>query len=186
MALCKLTGSVSHSTHHLYAIYALGATPELLDAAYKTHVDYQRPAFDSPEEITENNWKNFFGDEKYVDNITNFPTCCTIEPTLHSNSYYRAYLKFFAKVVREHGIGGSLEKYVFETSANFDDNEKDPKRQPQMVNRIMSGVLHPLIHAGYGCEFEAPGMLVEAFSQWSDCKLRKTHSDWVGKGGVLI
>ena len=49
---------------HLYDIYTLGAPPEVLEAAYETHVEYQRPAFDSPGEITEINWKDHLGDEK--------------------------------------------------------------------------------------------------------------------------
>lgn len=128
-----------------------------MDAAYKTHVDYQRPAFDSPKEITDNNWRDFLGNEKFV--TQSVPP--KIVSLIYHRSYYRAYLKYFTKVVRENGIGGSLEKVVFEGPSNFVDNEKDHKRQPQMLTRMLSGVLHPLIHAGYGCEFEAPGMLVE-------------------------
>lgn len=56
--------AASHATHHLYAIYTLGAPPEVLDAAYETHVEYLRQAFDSPDEITELNWKEHFGNEK--------------------------------------------------------------------------------------------------------------------------
>lgn len=56
----------SHATHHLFAIYALGAPPSLLEAAYATHTVYQRNVADSPEEITSDNWKDHFGDEKYV------------------------------------------------------------------------------------------------------------------------
>lgn len=50
--------------HHLYAIYTLGATPDVLEAAYETHVVYQRPLFPSPSEVTESNWKKHLGDEK--------------------------------------------------------------------------------------------------------------------------
>lgn len=35
-----------------------------------------------------------------------------------------------------------------------------------MLNRFLAGVLHPIIHTGYGAEFGLPGMLVEG-----------THSD---------
>lgn len=66
-SLTQLTQAAdSHATHHLYAIYTLGATPEVLQAAYETHKEYQRPAFDAPGEITEKNWKDHLGDEKYV------------------------------------------------------------------------------------------------------------------------
>lgn len=55
----------------------------------------------------------------------------------------------------------TLEGLVFENLANWDVALKDDTKQPQMVNRLFSGVLHPLIHAGHACEFGAPGMLAE-------------------------
>ncbi|KAH8115154.1 hypothetical protein DFH11DRAFT_1688725 [Phellopilus nigrolimitatus] len=118
----------NHASHHLYAIFALGAPSEVLEAAYKTHVDYQKPAFDSPEDITGSNWKEHLGDERY----------------------YRAYLKFFSSAVLADGIDATLDKYIFST--------------PQMLNRLLSGVLHPLIHAGHALEFGSLGMLVEGFA----------------------
>ena len=65
----------SHATHHLLAIYAMGANPLLLKGAYETHVAYQRPAFPSPETeeharaetklvIDQSNWKEYLGDER--------------------------------------------------------------------------------------------------------------------------
>ena len=77
MILLKLLND-SHAAHHLLAIYAMGAPKKLLEAAYETHVVYQRPAFPSPEEpdtkpqgddfkkviIDEKNWKDYLGDER--------------------------------------------------------------------------------------------------------------------------
>jgi hypothetical protein len=60
----------SHSSHHLLAIYALGANKQLLEAAYATHVAYMKPAFPPPEEkkietiIDDSNWKDYLDDEK--------------------------------------------------------------------------------------------------------------------------
>ena len=68
----------SHATHHLLAIYAMGAPASLLDAAYHTHVVYQRPAFAPPETsearkvrqdmdevvLDDLNWKDFLGDDR--------------------------------------------------------------------------------------------------------------------------
>jgi hypothetical protein len=42
----------SHAAHHVLAIYALGASAPVIDAAYQTHVVYQRPAVPSPAAIT--------------------------------------------------------------------------------------------------------------------------------------
>lgn len=55
----------------------MGADKTLLDAAYETHVVYQKPAFPPPEEgavkkvhdkvvIDETNWKEYLGDERCV------------------------------------------------------------------------------------------------------------------------
>ena len=58
----------------------MGANAELLNAAYHTHVVYQKPAFPPPDEeemkriqearkaiINESNWKEHLGDERSAD-----------------------------------------------------------------------------------------------------------------------
>ena len=54
----------------------------------------------------------------------------------------------------------TIERYIFDAASNFEAG-RDTKKQPQMVNRFISGVLHPLIHAGHALEFASPGMLAE-------------------------
>lgn len=52
----------------------MGASSEVLKAAYETHVAYLRPALPSPEAaepkgstvIDEANWKDHLGDERFV------------------------------------------------------------------------------------------------------------------------
>lgn len=69
----------SHAAHHLLAIYAMGGNAELLNAVYRSHETYQKPAFPPPDEeemkriqaarkavIDESNWKEHLGDERYV------------------------------------------------------------------------------------------------------------------------
>ena len=67
---CHLSGSLttfvsfhSHLTHHLIAIYGLGASAPLIEAANETHM-YQKPAFASPGPITEENFIEHIGDLK--------------------------------------------------------------------------------------------------------------------------
>lgn len=57
------TKSPSHATHHVLAIYGLGASPEIIEDAYGTH-DYLKPVFESPDPITENNFAEHLGDAK--------------------------------------------------------------------------------------------------------------------------
>ena len=130
-----------------------------MKAAYQTHVIYQRVLFDSPGEITEMNWKDHLGDEKYAV-LVFWKHTRTVSP-VKSSRYYRAYLTFFSNYVLEHGISASLENFVFSDLANWDDNIEDGKQQPQMFNRLVSGLIHPLIHVGHACEFNSPGMLAE-------------------------
>jgi hypothetical protein len=49
-----------------------------------------------------------------------------------------------------------LDEYVFSADANFDGG-----KNPQMLTRFCDGLLHPLIHAGYGVEFGLPGIFAE-------------------------
>jgi len=58
----------------------------------------------------------------------------------------------------------TIETYIFSPSANWVAEIEDAKLQPQMLNRLLSGVLHPLIHLGHAFEFGVPGMLVEGLA----------------------
>ena len=67
MLLHYLSDNISsHLSHHLYALYALGASPDALRAAYTSQAKAQRPAFESPKAITKENWKEHLGNDKYV------------------------------------------------------------------------------------------------------------------------
>ena len=57
-------GVSSHASHHLLAIYQLGANGPLIEAAYKEHTTYQRKQFDSPGSITEANFHEHLGEEE--------------------------------------------------------------------------------------------------------------------------
>ncbi|KZT67499.1 hypothetical protein DAEQUDRAFT_673054 [Daedalea quercina L-15889] len=125
----------SHVAHLLLAMYQIGATPKLLEAGYRNDCTFQCPAYASPSAITDDNLYDHIGDERY----------------------YTAYREFFNAAVRKEGISAFLEKYLFTPEANA-----PPKR---MLNRFLTGLLHPIIHAGYGCEFGLPGMVAEGLAQ---------------------
>jgi Questin oxidase-like len=115
----------------------MGASSELLDAAYETHKVYQRKAFQSPEPITTENFADHLGDKKY----------------------YQSYLKFFSDELLTKGTSKTLETYLYSKQANFADEEG--QKSPLMFARFIGGVFHPLIHVGYGLEFGLPGMVAE-------------------------
>ena len=75
--------------------------------------------------------------------------------------YYQAYVAFFTGLLLEKNktMQSVLEEYVFSKDANIIPNESALK--PLMLSRFLGGFLHPLIHVGYGTEFNMLGMLVE-------------------------
>ena len=139
----------------------MGAPREVVKAALESHAVYQRKAFSSPGDITDANWTGHYGDEKYVTLLSAETARC-----LTSSSYYQAYVNFFAEKVLKDGIAPTVVKYVFDMKSNWVDGLED-KKQPQMLNRLLSGVLHPYIHVGYGLEFNSPGMVVEGNKNYS-------------------
>ena len=71
-------------------------------------------------------------------------------------------MNFFTGYVQEKGISATLENFIFSPKANLGTNvQLAVDKQPQMLNRFLAGVLHPMIHTGYGAEFNLLGMIVE-------------------------
>jgi hypothetical protein len=82
--------------------------------------------------------------------------------TLDSCRYFNAYMDFFTCYVQEKGISATLEDFIFSPKVNLGTNPQlAVDKQPQMLNRFLAGVLHPMIHTAYGTEFNLPGMIVE-------------------------
>ncbi|CDO68531.1 hypothetical protein BN946_scf184998.g28 [Trametes cinnabarina] len=134
-------GFHNHASHHVLAVYDLGASAENIEAVYKTHTSYQRPALDSPEPITNENFHQHLGDEKF----------------------YRAYVDFFTDRLLAQGAVATIEEYIFSPKANIEPPA--PGEPPlQMANRFLAGQLHCLIHTGYGCEFGLLGQLSEGLA----------------------
>ncbi|KAG8924905.1 hypothetical protein FRC01_010911 [Tulasnella sp. 417] len=143
-------GFHNHLNAHLLGAYALGCSPEVLSAAYRHHTGHLKPAFRSPGEITENNWMEHVG--KW--------------------SYYNAYMHFYASQIEAHGPVKTLEKYVFSREANL---TPEGNQGPQMLDRFMSGLLHPMIHTGHWAEFGVPGILAEGLALASVTAAQSPH-----------
>jgi hypothetical protein len=88
--------------------------------------------------------------------------------------YYSAYAQFFSERVRERGISAVLDEFIFSRKANIGTGANS--RQPMMLSRFLSGVLHPLIHTGYGAEFDLPGMVIEGNGFLTHPKKYPQHS----------
>ncbi|KAG1869215.1 hypothetical protein C8R48DRAFT_597975 [Suillus tomentosus] len=136
-------GFHNHAAHHLLAIWAMGASAKIIFSAYETHCVYQRPAFDSPSRITRHNFNEHLGDERF----------------------YSAYLEFFVLELGKKGFARTFEEFVFAPSANYlAEPPPEGNGHPEMLSRFIGGLLHPLIHTGYGAEFGLLGMSAEGLA----------------------
>ncbi|KAG5333941.1 hypothetical protein C0989_004595 [Termitomyces sp. Mn162] len=155
------SGFHNHIAHRAIAYWALGAAGDLIKAGYEADSSYQRPAFESPEKITEKNFKDHLGDRQF----------------------YGAYLAFFTDIVRQQGAAAAIEQYIFAKDVNIDPSAK---KKPDMLNRFLGGLVHPMIHLGYGLEFNLPGMVVEGLAEAavhsddSACRIPDDFFDYSG------
>ncbi|KAJ6539818.1 hypothetical protein DFH09DRAFT_1323368 [Mycena vulgaris] len=133
----KNKGFHNHTLLHLLTEYSLGAGPAHLTAIWNQHVALERPAFQSPHFITTETFTDHLGDE----------------------AFYQAYLHFFSDVVLKTPVHAVLEEWIFSSKANY-DTKKDGQR-PEMLNRLLAGVMHPLIYVGFGLDFSLPGLVAE-------------------------
>ncbi|KAI0300670.1 hypothetical protein B0F90DRAFT_1566309, partial [Multifurca ochricompacta] len=146
-------GFHNHVTHHVFAIYALGASPEIIKDAYGTH-DYLKPAFKSPEPITDKNFVEHLGDAQY----------------------YASYLAYFSEYLRDHTPNEAFERFILSSSSNFDpDLAADRKKHPEMLNRLLAGLIHPFIHLAYGFEFGVLGQVAEGLANAAVHKSEQTE-----------
>ncbi|KAG6856964.1 hypothetical protein H0H87_011634 [Tephrocybe sp. NHM501043] len=135
------SGFHNHIAHRAIANWALGAAGDLLKAGYEADSSYQRPAFGPPEQITIKNFKEHLGDRQF----------------------YQGYLAFFTDVIHEDGIAAAVEKYIFSKDVNIVPSPTGKK--PDVFNRFLGGLLHPMIHIGYGLEFCLPGIVAEGLAE---------------------
>jgi hypothetical protein len=80
-------------------------------------------------------------------------------PCLLVHRYYSAYLDYYKKIIAERdGISSVIEEYVASPKANVSSYGGE---DPEMLGRFLSGLVHPIIHAAYGLEFDIPGIVAE-------------------------
>ncbi|KAG5634320.1 hypothetical protein H0H81_002425 [Sphagnurus paluster] len=125
----------NHAPHAAIALWALGADHDVLQEAYVHDCKLLEARYDSPGSITVDNVYDHLGDAD-------------------------AYLDFFDEVIRTDGVSTALDKYLFNIGANFLPG-RNADQQPQMLDRLFDGIIHPIIHLGYGLEFGLPGLIAE-------------------------
>ncbi|ODN80020.1 hypothetical protein L202_03881 [Cryptococcus amylolentus CBS 6039] len=154
----------NHFPHSLLTRYALGAPPHLLrktwehDKSHLVSLDPRAPdrkdvnADKLPDKIDRGNWGTFLGNKEY----------------------YSLYLPFFHSEIARLGSQGALIEYVFSPQANWEPftpsaysstGKQSKPKTPNMLNRLMAGALHPMIHVGFGLEFVDPIVLAEGLAE---------------------
>ncbi|KAI0300669.1 hypothetical protein B0F90DRAFT_1668214 [Multifurca ochricompacta] len=139
----------NHAAHHMVAIFALGASSQLIERAYGAY-DNLTPAYESPESITDSNFVEHLGKERF----------------------YAAYVAYFSRYVMDHSPLEAFQHFFFSPAYNVRQpcnpcgaTGQKKAKDPAMLSRLFSGLLHPFIHAAYGIEFGLPGQLAEGLAQ---------------------
>ncbi|GAA6022709.1 hypothetical protein JCM10207_008073 [Rhodosporidiobolus poonsookiae] len=147
-------GFHNHCAHHLLAAYSMGATPQLLEEILSLHHETAfKPMPDMvPMEITEANWTEHLGDERFYPNYLRFFHRLIATPPPPTSPY-------FAKGHRTSTVP-VLEQYLF-------------GGRGEMLLRCVSGAIHPLIHIGHGVEFKLDALVAEGLAQ---CAVHKAQT----------
>ncbi|KAJ5836982.1 hypothetical protein N7447_003008 [Penicillium robsamsonii] len=142
----------NHIPHQLLSIYALGASPDDIKSCYERNKTYQRPVIPASQDVIKS-MHDFVEFQKYFGKEEHYPN----------------YLAFFQHEIDAKGIAEVLMEYVFARD----------ERAESMMCRLFGGLLHPLIHLGFGIEFSQPAIVAQGLAQAA------VHDDWLGRAFFL-
>ncbi|KAF8998405.1 hypothetical protein BDQ17DRAFT_1428491 [Cyathus striatus] len=101
----------SFITHRALAVYALGADGDLIKKMYEKDCGYEKGAFNSPKDITEENFMKHLGDDRY----------------------YTAYRRFFTHYIHEKGKFSDIPS-LSELSSPLSKKQKKKKKAAALQN----------------------------------------------------
>jgi hypothetical protein len=128
----------NHMAHSLLTNLSLGATPEELDDRFNDLVPIQREI----PEIDHVLLKELGDPEVFYNAIGQ----------IHQ---YHTFLEFFTGEISAKGWKQVLQEFLFART----------KLANRMLAQLLEGVYHPLIHLGFGVEFEQPAIIAESLAQ---------------------
>lgn len=128
----------NHMVHSLLTILAFGATPQELQDRYDDHKTIQRPIPEIDNAMLEN----------LEDNEIFYSTIGEI-------TQYHTFLEFFQCKIASKGWKEVVQEYMLSRS----------KLADRILARMYEGAYHPIIHLGFGMEFEEPTIIAEALAQ---------------------
>lgn len=82
---------------------------------------------------------------------------------LGKEKYYHDFLVFFQKEIEAKTWQKVLNEFLFANDERAND----------MLCRLYAGFLHPIIHLGFGIEFQQPAIMAEALAQTA------VHDNWM-------
>ncbi|KAJ5379482.1 hypothetical protein N7509_012601 [Penicillium cosmopolitanum] len=141
-------GFHNHIPHGVLSIFSLGASPDDIRKNYVRNRSYQRPARPVDRNVVEG-----------------FHDPIKFQEAFHKEENYSNYLVFFQEEIDAKGVGAVLNEYVF----------AGDQRAESMLSRLFGGLVHPLIHLGFGLEFNQPAIVAQALAQAA------VHDDWIGR-----
>jgi len=128
----------NHTVHYLLALYDFGASASNLKATYEREQHYQRPSPEVHEKVLKD-----LSDESKWDMFLEKADC------------YSDFLAFFTKEIKTLGWQETINKWLFRGT---------PVTETLLAN-VNAGIFHPLIHLGYGIEFQIPAVIAEGLAQ---------------------
>ncbi|KAF1848138.1 uncharacterized protein K460DRAFT_276102 [Cucurbitaria berberidis CBS 394.84] len=140
------SGFHNHIAHHLLTLFALNASPAELQKGYDDNVSYQRP----PEPLKDSIVDDMHDPERF-------------KTYLGKEKYYHDFLVFFQNEMDAKGWHNVVNEYLFAGDERADD----------MLVRLFGGFLHPIIHLGFGIEFQQPAIVAEGLAQAA------VHDNWM-------
>jgi hypothetical protein len=120
------------------ALFGTGASPSSLQAGFDHNTSYQRPVLPTHDNV--------------VSSLSSWDHASSY---LGRESHYPDFLRFFQHEISLHGPEATLTTYLFSGTPAADD----------MLTRLYSGFLHPLIQLMYGLEWSQPAIIAEALAQ---------------------
>ena len=146
-------------------MYALGATPEQIQKHYNNNKTAQRPQQPLHNHVTTElcdfkKYQQYLGKEKY----------------------YYDYLVYFQGEIEKKGYQEVINEYLLKGDARADDMlgrmfsgvSRDYSSVYENISILLvTGFLHPIIHLGFGVEFQQPAIVAEALAQAA------VHDSWL-------
>ncbi|EUC41196.1 hypothetical protein COCMIDRAFT_106793 [Bipolaris oryzae ATCC 44560] len=127
----------NHTVHSMLSVFAMGGGPEQLQRAYDDDDLHQEPMPPLDESI-----------------VAELDTPGGFLAHMRQLDQYANYLRFFEAEIQHKGWKDVVYEYCFSKT----------EIGQAMLAQLFDGAYHPIIHLGFGIEFEQPGIVAEGLA----------------------